>query len=120
MKASRFTGSILGMAWMFLASAQARPPIAGSAVPSGRTIVLQDTLSRGRGAEQPGLATVGEVLRVSVRPRLDEVWVSAENGRPAWVLEVSAPGASGVRVHFRDFDVGSGTVWVSAAQAGTP
>ena len=39
-------------------------------------------------------------------------WLSLGDGTTAWRMAVQSDGASGVRVHFRDFAVGHGSVWV--------
>jgi hypothetical protein len=39
-------------------------------------------------------------------------WLALEDGGAVWRMTVQSDGASGVRVHFRDFAVGRGSVWV--------
>ncbi|HMD71354.1 MAG TPA: trypsin-like peptidase domain-containing protein, partial [Bryobacteraceae bacterium] len=39
-------------------------------------------------------------------------WQTAPDGTPLWRAAVRSPGALGIRVEFRDFSVGDGTVWV--------
>ena len=48
-------------------------------------------------------------------------WYTLPGGRRLWRLEISAPGAAGLRLHFMRFAAGAGQVWLSAgAQTAGP
>ena len=45
---------------------------------------------------------------------------TASDGRALWTLSIQSPGAAGIRVHFRDFDVGNGEVWLYSPAGDQP
>jgi lysyl endopeptidase len=46
-------------------------------------------------------------------------WTTLDDGRRAWRLVINSASASGVRVHFNDFSVGQGQVWLYPESTGT-
>lgn len=39
-------------------------------------------------------------------------WQVLDNGQAVWRMAIQSPGAAGLRIHFRDFDLGGGRVWL--------
>ncbi|HXR75788.1 MAG TPA: trypsin-like peptidase domain-containing protein [Bryobacteraceae bacterium] len=58
------------------------------------------------------------VIRVGVNRALastslaDGQWQTASDGSPVWRLDIQSEGALGIRLHFLNFSVGSGQVWL--------
>lgn len=46
------------------------------------------------------------------RSRQQGEWVTLDDGRRAWRLAIQSDGASGIRLQFSDFKVGTGEVWL--------
>ena len=71
-----------------------------------------------RQAEMDAVAPNPQLPMMGVERSLDRVaqnageWLALEDGTAVWRMAVQSDGASGVRVHFRDFAVGGGSVWV--------
>jgi hypothetical protein len=42
----------------------------------------------------------------------DGQWQTASDGTPVWRLDIQSEGALGIRLHFLNFSVGSGQVWI--------
>jgi hypothetical protein len=47
-------------------------------------------------------------------------WAKLKDGTPLWRLAIRSPGAAGLRVHFQNFEVGRGMVWVYSGQPDQP
>jgi hypothetical protein len=56
----------------------------------------------------------GITRRISVESIAVGTWIAGKDGKPVWVLKVSSPNATGLRLHFVGFSVADGRVWVSA------
>lgn len=82
--------------------------------------------------DRPGLEAVGVHRRLSAAGiRHDQgqsasemivagAWSQRDDGRRVWRLAVDSQGAVGVRVHFVDFSVGAGRVWVYGGDTSEP
>ncbi len=47
-------------------------------------------------------------------------WTKLKDGGSLWRLAIRSPGAAGLRLHFREFDAGEGSVWVRAGKPDQP
>ena len=47
-------------------------------------------------------------------------WTKLRDGAPIWRLALRSPGAAGLRLHFREFDAGEGSVWVRNGEVHQP
>ena len=90
------------------------PPSFRARIPAPRQFSLAP-LSR---AEQSILAEPDTLPRTGVHRRLEPnalahgSWDTTADGRRVWRVVVRSPGSTGIRVHFSDFSVGSGRVWI--------
>jgi Viral BACON domain len=79
--------------------------------------VRMDALST---EEAKKIGSVGSMRRIGVHRELPDTavtagkWTVLPNGRSIWRLSVGSASAAGVRVHFTDFSVGDGQVWIYA------
>ena len=48
---------------------------------------------------------------------LEGVWARNRNGEWYWTLGISADGSRGLRIHFRDFNIGAGQLWIHDGDA---
>ncbi|HEV3197502.1 MAG TPA: trypsin-like peptidase domain-containing protein, partial [Bryobacteraceae bacterium] len=62
--------------------------------------------------QDPHLPLRGVERMVERRSGLRGEWVTLDDGRTAWRLAIQSDGASGVRLEFSRFSVGSGEVWL--------
>ena len=109
-------------------AAAARPPSLGLRLPAPAAAALPplraDDLERLR--PQQGLTPVGVHRALpagtaapnsageAVGTTIAGAWQATAVGR-LWRLRVTSPGARGLRVHFQDFDIGAGNVWLHTA-----
>jgi hypothetical protein len=63
-------------------------------------------------ARQSQLPLVGIERSIDAAPLARGEWLALDDGKAVWRLAIQSDGASGVRVHFHDFAVGGGAVWV--------
>ncbi len=61
---------------------------------------------------QPQLPMMGIERSVDAAAQTAGEWLALDDGKAVWRMAIQSGGASGVRVHFHDFAVGSGSVWV--------
>ena len=61
---------------------------------------------------QPQLPMMGIERSVDTAAQNAGEWLPLDEGRAVWRMAVQSDGASGVRIHFHDFAVGHGSVWV--------
>jgi hypothetical protein len=70
------------------------------------------------GSEGERLSAPGPRLRIGIHRELPPAalstggWESTADGTRVWRMAIRSPGAQGVRVQFRHFDVGAGRVWL--------
>ena len=109
--------------------AAARPPSLGLSLPAPRVAALPP-LGPGDEPLPPARAGAPPVIGVHrslpsgslvvdssggrARTRVDGAWQPIPGGR-VWRLGIASPGAGAMRVHFRDFAVGAGQVWLYSA-----
>ncbi|MFZ0934806.1 MAG: hypothetical protein WB579_15375 [Bryobacteraceae bacterium] len=61
---------------------------------------------------QPQLPLVGIERSLDGAPQSSGGWLALDDGRAVWRMAIQSDGASGVRVHFHDFALAGGAVWV--------
>jgi hypothetical protein len=61
---------------------------------------------------QPQLPLMGIERSLDAAAQAAGEWLALDDGRAVWRMAIQSDGASGVRVHFHDFAVGNGAVWV--------
>ncbi len=61
---------------------------------------------------RPQLPLVGIERSFDGAPQANGEWLALDDGRAVWRMAIQSDGASGVRVHFHNFAVASGSVWV--------
>jgi len=61
---------------------------------------------------QPQLPLMGIERPLDDAAQAAGEWLALDDGRAVWRMAIQSDGASGVRVHFHDFAVGNGAVWV--------
>ncbi len=77
-----------------------------------RLAVVSDAeIAQSKAGAPDGVTFAGLHRRLPV-DFLDAAVVDFVDGRQVWRAALESPGAAGVRVHFTNFDVGSGRVWV--------
>lgn len=60
----------------------------------------------------PQLPMMGIERPVDAAAQANGEWLALDDGQALWRMAIQSDGATGVRVHFHDFAVGSGSVWV--------
>jgi len=60
----------------------------------------------------PQLPLMGIERSIEAAPPARGEWLAADDGKAVWRLAIQSDGASGVRLHFHDFAVANGAVWV--------
>jgi hypothetical protein len=83
----------------------ALPPAAQFTMPPLNTRSLPTTNSR----RQP---LIGQHRPLPAQAQTAGGWSHSSAGRALWRLQITDPQAIAVRIHFRNFDVGDGQVWV--------
>ena len=63
-------------------------------------------------AEPSRLARTGVHRNLPAGAPANGTWDTTSEGRQIWRLVVHSPGSTGIRVHFTEFSVGSGRVWL--------
>ena len=97
----------------------ARPPGIRLSLPKAHEFALSP-LSE---SERARLAEPGTLVKLGIHRPLDEkalsagAWVTTPEGT-LWRMSLRSPGALGLRVEFRNFNVGNGKVWVYAGTEG--
>jgi hypothetical protein len=72
-------------------------------------------------SRKPGLNPVGVDREVAADGAAQGEWSTTPEGKPVWRLALSSTGAETLRVHFTEFHVGGGNVWLFGTEAdGTP
>ena len=66
------------------------------------------------GKARPGVKQLGQVRSVPERALDKGVTLLLPNGVRVWRIIIRSEGATALRVHFREFSVGDGQVWVYA------
>jgi hypothetical protein len=61
---------------------------------------------------QPQLPLVGIERSLGAVPQPSGEWLALDDGKAVWRMAIQSDGAYGVRVHFHDFAVAGGAVWV--------
>ncbi len=61
---------------------------------------------------QPQLPLIGIERSLEGAPQARGEWLALDDGKAVWRMAIQSDGASGVRVHFHDFALTSGAVWV--------
>ena len=60
----------------------------------------------------PSVIRVGANRALAPASLADGQWQTASDGTPVWRVDIQSEGAIGIRLHFLNFSVGSGQVWV--------
>jgi lysyl endopeptidase len=60
----------------------------------------------------PQLPLIGIERSLDAAPQARGEWLALDDGKAAWRMAIQSDDASGLRVHFHDFAVASGAVWV--------
>jgi hypothetical protein len=60
----------------------------------------------------PQLPLMGIERPLDAVPQARGEWLTLDDGKAVWRMAIQSEGASGVRVHFHDFAVAGGAVWV--------
>src|SRR5712692_10285697 len=104
--------------------ADGQSPVRSKALPLSRTTQLaapgRVRLNALTVDESNMIGTFRGNRRIGVHRDLPEnalrsgTWTTLADGRRAWRLSIGSASASGVRVHFSDFEVGQGQVWLYA------
>ena len=95
-------------------SVEARPP----GIRLGLARPREFALSQLSESEKARLAMRGPRLRTGIHRQIPPAatqsgaWQTAPDGTPLWRVALRSPGATGMRVEFRDFSVGDGKVWL--------
>jgi hypothetical protein len=63
-------------------------------------------------ARHPQLPLMGIERSLNAAPQARGEWLALDDGKAVWRTAIQSDGASGVRVHFHDFAVATGAVWV--------
>ena len=63
-------------------------------------------------ARHPRLPLMGIERSLEVASQVRGEWLALDDGKAVWRMAIQSDGASGVRVHFHDFAVTAGAVWV--------
>jgi uncharacterized protein (TIGR03437 family) len=110
----------------------ASPPGLREKLPQPRMHRLGPLSQTELGRSRPGLEAVGVHRRLSaVDIRHDQgasaramivagAWSARADGSRIWRLAIDSEDAVGIRIHFTDFSVGAGRVWVYGADAAEP
>jgi hypothetical protein len=61
---------------------------------------------------QPQLPLIGIERVLGAAPQASGEWLALDDGKAVWRMAIQSDGAAGVRVHFHDFAVAGGGVWV--------
>ena len=96
-------------------------------LPPSRSYVLRTpggvTLGGLTDGERSRLGRVGSKQRIGVHRELSQgaldggAWTILPDGRSIWQLTIQSNGAEGMRVHFTEFSVGAGKVWVHSGNS---
>lgn len=96
--------------------AQGRPvaPTQRFALGAARRVDLGriDPSLRTQGSPRRGVLRVGTHRALASAQLAQGTWQTATDGTPVWRLAITSQNALGVRVHFTNFSVGTGKVWV--------
>jgi len=100
-----------------------RPPGIRLSLPKAHEFALAPLSA----SEAARLAEPGTLMKMGIhRPVADNAlsagaWVTTSEGQPLWRMALRSPGSLGMRVEFRNFNVGNGKVWLyDGAQAVGP
>ncbi|MFN7923818.1 MAG: trypsin-like peptidase domain-containing protein [Bryobacteraceae bacterium] len=97
------------------ASVQAIPPSAAAGLSAGPEHGMAALAQSERTQDARfGAATVGKIRDLDPSVMSEGQWTRLDDGRWSWRLALRSEGATGVRVHFQNFDVGAGKVWLDA------
>ena len=76
-----------------------------------------DPSLRTQPSSRPGMLRVATHRTVDAAQLSQGTWQTATDGSPVWRLAITSRNALGIRLHFANFSVGSGKVWVHDTEA---
>ena len=83
-------------------------------------VVLKKLTAADRPKQVNGAMIAGMHRTLSANALKRGRWTKFASGESVWRLGLKSPDASGIRVHFRDFDAAGGSVWIYSTAGAKP